>query len=134
MPSFSRRSLAKLNTAHPELQRLFLAVIIEHDCTILCGHRNKEDQDGAFADGMSLLQFPHSKHNSLPSMAVDAAPYPIDWKDTKRFIAFGFAVNAIAKKLGISIRWGGDWDGDGDLKDQRFMDLVHFEIKAAAAV
>jgi len=26
------------------------------------------------------------------------------------------------------VRWGGDWDRDTELKDNRFMDLVHIEL------
>ena len=37
-------------------------------------------------------------------------------------------IQATADKLGIKIRWGGDWDSDGDLDDQTFMDLGHFEL------
>ena len=129
MPSFSKRSMSKLMTAHPDLQRLFLAVVKEHDCTILCGHRNKEEQQGAYQDGLSMLQWDDSLHNKVPSRAIDASPYPIDWRNTERFIVYARHVLAKAKELGISIRWGGDWDGDGDMTDQRFMDLVHFELR-----
>lgn len=128
MPSFNKRSLEKLRSAHPDLQRLFLAVIAETDCTILCGHRGKEEQQGAYQDGLSKLQWPDSKHNKLPSLAVDASPYPIDWKNTERFLVFGRQVLAKANELGLKIRWGADWDMDGDTTDQRFMDLVHFEL------
>lgn len=32
-------------------------------------------------------------------------------------------------KLGIDIRWGGNWDMDGEpVTDQNFQDLVHFEL------
>jgi peptidoglycan L-alanyl-D-glutamate endopeptidase CwlK len=48
---------------------------------------------------------------------VDVAPYPIDWEDYEKFYWFGGY-----------IRWGGDWDGDGDFKDQTLVDLVHWEI------
>ena len=33
-----------------------------------------------------------------------------------------------AVELGIRLRWGGDWDGDNELRDQTFNDLVHFEV------
>jgi hypothetical protein len=35
---------------------------------------------------------------------------------------------AIAHEEGFSIRWGGDWDGDGDLTNQKFDDLFHIEL------
>ena len=31
--------------------------------------------------------------------------------------------------MGIDLIWGGDWDGDTDLNDNNFDDLVHFELK-----
>jgi hypothetical protein len=37
--------------------------------------------------------------------------------------------HAIAQEEGFHIRWGGDWDGDGDLTDQQFDDLFHIEVK-----
>jgi hypothetical protein len=30
--------------------------------------------------------------------------------------------------MGIELRWGGDWSMDFEVKDNRFDDLVHFEI------
>jgi len=29
----------------------------------------------------------------------------------------------------MKIRWGGDWDMDTQTKDNKFDDLVHFELK-----
>jgi len=141
MPSFSNRSLDKLNTCHPDLQRLFRNVIQYYDCTILEGLRTDERQYELFRQGKSKLDGEHkrSKHQSvipdderlspsLISRAVDVAPYPIDWNDTKRFYHFGGLVKGIALQLDIPIRWGGDWDGDNDLNDQTFFDLPHFEL------
>lgn len=34
----------------------------------------------------------------------------------------------IAKVLGYALRWGGDWNGNGDMLDQNFHDLPHLEI------
>lgn len=33
-----------------------------------------------------------------------------------------------AKKLGIDITWGGDWDGDGIKTDQKLYDPAHWEL------
>lgn len=128
MPKFSRKSEDKLFTCAAPLQLVFLEVIREYDCTVLCGHRSKKKQDEAFRTGHSKLCFPNSCHNSKPSMAIDVAPYPIDWNDTKRFYHFGGYVLGCAAALGWRLRWGGDWDSDFDLNDQSFMDLVHFEF------
>lgn len=61
-------------------------------------------------------------------MAVDAAPWPIDWNDTDRFLVFGGFVLGTAREQGLVIRWGGDWDSDWNLRDQTFIDLPHFEL------
>jgi len=39
----------------------------------------------------------------------------------------GVMLNA-AQEMGIRVRWGGDWDGDGSTKDQTFHDLGHYEL------
>ena len=74
------------------------------------------------------MQYPNGKHNQKPSLAIDVSPYPINWRDTKRFYYFAGVVKAAAYSLGLNIRWGGDWDSDNDFNDQTFMDLVHFEL------
>ena len=130
MPEFSLRSKAKLSQCDQRLQELFAEVIKHHDCTILEGRRSKERQDELYRTGKSKVQYPNSKHNTEPySMACDVAPYPIDWEDRKRWYFFGGFVTAMAKTMGVPIRWGGDWDSDMDLGDQTFFDLPHFEIR-----
>jgi peptidoglycan L-alanyl-D-glutamate endopeptidase CwlK len=106
-----------------------MEVVKEFDCTILCGTRSKEEQERLFLEGKSKVHFPHSKHNGSPAKAADVAPYPVDWRDIRRFYFFGGYVLAIAKQMGIDIRWGGDWDGDLQVKDQNFNDLPHFELR-----
>jgi len=61
-------------------------------------------------------------------MAVDVAPYPIDWDDLGGFYMFAGYVLRVAETMGIKIRYGGDWDGDRKTTDQRFKDLPHFEL------
>ncbi|MCF1193189.1 hypothetical protein LRR18_16490 [Mangrovimonas sp. AS39] len=134
MPRFSQASFSKLTTCHPDLQVLMYEVIKYFDCTIIEGYRNEADQERAFADGKTKLHWPHGKHNRLPSMAIDVAPYPIDWHNTKRMYWFAGYVMGIAQKLKDdgkmthSVRFGGDWDRDKDINDQTFNDLVHFEL------
>ena len=129
MPKFSKKSLSKLETCDKRLQDLFLRVVKKFDCTILEGHRSKDRQNKLFNEGKSKLKYPKGKHNSLPSKAVDVAPYPIDWNDRERFTYFAGYVLGIAYQMGLKIRWGGDWDMDTQVKDNNFDDLPHFEIK-----
>ncbi len=131
MPRFSYNSNEHLATACPQLQEIFRAVIEHYDCTIIQGHRTEIEQNEYFRTGRSKVEFPNSKHNHMPSTAVDVAPYPIDWNDKDRFYHFAGYVEGVAKMKGYRTRWGGDWDRDHDFRDQTFMDLVHFEYLGA---
>ena len=126
MPRFSASSQSKLTSCDLQLVVLFNKVIENFDCTVIEGHRSEQRQLVLYNEGKTRVK--HSKHNFNPSLAVDVAPYPINWNDTNRFYMFGGYVLGIADDLGIGIRWGGDWDGDRDIHDQSFMDLVHFEL------
>lgn len=135
MPKFSQASFSKLSTCHPDLQALFYEVVKYFDCTILEGYRNEIDQETAFANGSTKLHFPHGKHNSQPSMAVDVAPYPVRFSDEKLAIWFGGYVLGIAQKLKDEgkithgVRWGGSWDGLGKLdRPGQLSDADHFEL------
>jgi len=129
MNNFSERSLKALNTAHPDLQKLFNEVIKVIDCTVIYGHRTEAEQEDMVAKGYSKLHYPKSEHNKIPSYAVDVVPYPIDWNNRERFIFFAGIVKGIASQLNINIRWGGDWDSNNDLHDQTWMDLPHYELR-----
>jgi len=129
MSQFSRLSEERLATCHPDLVRLFREVVKIHDCMVLCGHRTEAEQMLAVRTGKSQKPWPSSKHNTVPSMAADVAPYPVDWNDRRRFDHFAGVVRGVAAQFGIRVRWGGDWDGDFDLKDQWLNDLPHFELE-----
>lgn len=121
MAKFSNLSKRRLSTCDVRLQELFNEVIKGFDCTILCGHRGKEEQDKAYAEGNSKLLFPHSKHNKMPSKAVDVMKYPIEWSDDKENYQFAKYVKKRAKLLGIKVIWGGDFHS--------FYDAPHWELK-----
>lgn len=134
MPNFGTRSQNNLATAHPDLQRLFNEVIKGYDCTVICGHRNQTDQDKAFHEGRSKVQWPNGKHNKQPSLAVDVVPWfknkpHIRWDDSEKFYHFAGYVQGVADGLGINIRSGLNWDSDDELHDQTFFDGPHFELK-----
>ncbi len=134
MPRFGQRSILQLNTCHPDLKYILEVAIEIYDFSVICGHRGKEEQNIAFTSGKSKLEFPKSKHNKSPSMAADLAPWPIDWKEYSRFRLLAGHIIGIAHVLYCKgsikhkIRWGGDWDSDKDMDDQKFKDLPHFEL------
>lgn len=131
-PKFSQTSLDRLATCHPDLQRLFMKVGERYNCTILCGHRGQGDQDAAFASGNSKLKWPDSEHNYVPSRAVDAMPYPVNWQGTKENLCklyhFVGYVLATADSMGIKIRCGADFNRNKVFFDDNFIDIVHFEL------
>ena len=134
--SLSDKEQQMLDTCDERLKELFTVVKrTGYPCKVLEGHRNKERQDEAFYKGFSKKKWPDGEHNSWPSKAVDVAPLmpdsSIDWdsKDAPaKFAHFAGIVQGIAFALGYKIRWGGDWNMNWDLKDQKFFDLPHFEI------
>ncbi len=126
MPKFGRRSKKELATAHPDLQRLFNEVIKDFDCAVICGHRGRADQEKAFADGTSKVQWPNSKHNKVPAMAVDVAPWPEMFRVEGRFYDLAIVVKATAKRLKIRIKWGGDFKAVGNLPAG--WDKPHWEL------
>tara|TARA_R100000808_G_C2144217_1_gene152015 strand:- start:1919 stop:2314 length:396 start_codon:yes stop_codon:yes gene_type:complete len=128
MPKFGKSSKKRLDTAHPHLQKIFNEVVKVIDCSVLEGHRGKELQDKYFNEGKSKVKFPNGRHNKLPSLAVDVTPYPIDWNDRERQTLFAGYVLGVASQMGINIRWGGDWNKDFSVADNRFDDFPHFEL------
>ena len=53
----------------------------------------------------------------------------LSWEKEHCLVLAGMVL-AIGKTLGHSIRWGGNWDMDGEpITDQDFQDLVHFEYR-----
>lgn len=136
MPIFNKASLAKLETCHPDLQTVMHEAIKVTDFTVIYGTRTIAEQQKLYAQGRTEKGAivthvdgvkKKSKHNYTPSLAVDVAPYPIDWKDIQRFKDLGKLVLEIATKLKAEgkitsdIVWGGNW--------KSFKDYPHFEIK-----
>ncbi len=123
------------STLSPNLQRLMRESIRRApkwlDFAITCGHRNEADQEKAFREKKSQKRWPNSKHNSLPSRAVDvrpASPFDVeDWNDRLRFARLIGFIEAVALDLDIPIRLGLDFSGDGRSIDETFVDLPHIE-------
>ena len=129
MPRYSKRSKERLATCDKRLQEVFNEVIKHVDCSILEGHRSKERQNKLYDEGRTKVRYPDGRHNFNPSRAVDVTPYPVNWEDRERQTLFAGFVLGTARSMGINLRWGGDWDQDFQVMDNRFDDFPHFEIK-----
>ena len=139
MPKFGKLSTKNLSECDPRLQKVFDEVIKNYDCSIICGHREESIQNYLYSIERTQLQFPNGKHNSKPSMAVDAIPYPVVLpnrktrpetyeKDLGRLYYFAGYVIATALQMEIKIKFGGDWNMNNNFLDNNFDDLFHFEL------
>ncbi|MBW3127286.1 M15 family metallopeptidase [Hymenobacter profundi] len=103
----------------PALRLLGLPIVTE-------GHRSAEEQDKLYARGRSapgpIVTYKRggeSKHNSLPSRALDVAFLLADGS----VVWSGVLLSKFArlmKAADVRVRWGGDWPG--------FKDRPHFEV------
>ena len=125
MPRFGKRSKERLKGVDGRLVNVANELVKIMDCTVLEGLRTKERQSKLIAEGKSKTKY--SKH--IEGKAIDIAPYPIDWEDRERFHYMGGMARGIGHALGVTVRWGGDWDSDGEVKDNNFDDLVHIELR-----
>lgn len=126
MPSFSKASLASRAKLMKPLQDIVDAAIKEIDFKILDATRGRAAQTKAYKQGNSKVTFGNSAHNYVPAVAVDLFPAPYDWDDRDSFIKLSKVIFRIAKEKGIPLRWGGDWNGDGNLSDG--WDMPHYEL------
>ena len=150
MPYFSSVSRNRLDSCHPDIHRVMSIAIDVYDFSILCGERDKEEQDRCFAEGLSQVQYPDSRHNTEPSLAVDVAPYPVRGPNdldalierlvenmapmrqimaainrkierVARFHRLAGLIQGIAIAEKVDLEWGGDF--------VNFKDLPHFQLK-----
>lgn len=128
MPKFGSTSKNRLSECDDRLQHLLNEAIKLYDFTVLEGHRGEERQNEMVEKGTSTLNWPDSKHNGYPSKAVDIAPWPVDWDNRERFYYLGGIIMGLASQFEYNIRWGGDWNQNGNFEDQSFDDLPHFEV------
>ena len=134
--SYGRKSSEALITASLNLQVVFYEALAMGliDISAIEGRRKKARQNRLFAINKSKVRWPNSKHNVLNpndlAHAVDAAPF-VDGKISDNWyhcIYLAGVIQACGEKLGIPIRWGGNWDRDGEpITDQDFQDLWHYE-------
>lgn len=130
-------SRARLSTCHPLLQILADRVVaradLPCDLTIVCGHRDRQAQNDAVRHGFSQARWPTSKHNQLPSHALDFAPLDcaskIDWVNEAGWQKTGpifeeewalMQVEGLVP-VGVTLSWGGRW--------KSFRDLPHVELR-----
>jgi peptidoglycan L-alanyl-D-glutamate endopeptidase CwlK len=143
MYKLSKTGQDKLNTCHADIQTIITKLLEVYDITVVEGTRTQEQQMQYFKEGKSRLDgiTKKSKHQSLPSMAIDIIPckegtnaFSGKVTDNYRFFYMSGLINQITYqllqegKITHNIRWGGDWNSDTIYSDETFQDLPHFEL------
>lgn len=144
---FGNTSEGRLRTMHRDLQLVFRESlkVSEVDFGIAEGHRPIERQKELYAQGRTapgrIVTYvdgvsQKGKHNEYPSEAGDIYAFvngKANWSE--RYLTYlGGVITGVARrlykegKISRPIRWGGNWDRDGNiLDDQRFVDAPHYE-------
>ena len=128
-----KTSLARLQGVDETLVNVVKRAIeiSDVDFTVLEGVRTLERQrelyaQGRTAPGKIVTWTMKSRH--IEGKAVDLVPYPLDWNDLEKFNKIKDAMFQAAKELDVNLRWGADWDGDGNYREKGEYDSPHFEI------
>lgn len=149
------RSSNVLTTCHPVLRELSYRALKKSpwDIGATSGLRNAHEQNELYRAGNSTLDgYKDRSEHQAPidgsvlddlSRAVDLAVFPGAFQESNKDVARYAVVNGIMISEFEDIAeswflqtgeryelvWGGDWDNDGDFKDQSFDDPYHWQIK-----
>ena len=65
-----------------------------------------------------------SKHNYLPSLAIDLYAYKGKYADYSKhnMTYLSLLIKEVSEEFGVEIEWGGDW--------KSFVDMPHYELKS----
>ena len=130
----SARSLKSLEGVDPKLVSVVKRAIqiTSQDFVVIEGLRTQARQDELWAQGRTkpgpIVTWTKDASSHGTGRAVDICPYPVDWNDLKKFDAIYVAMMAAAEELGVRLRYGGDWDMDGKLREKGESDSPHFEL------
>lgn len=129
--AFGERSQRRLDTIDGMLKAVIEKALSYQvmDFTILQGNRPIEEQQRLYAKGRTteggIVTYVDginnkSKHNYLPSLAVDIAPYPSLFESSdEQWGMLAGLVQAAANELKVNIIWGGNFN--------KLKDKPHFE-------
>lgn len=149
MNKFSQRSIENLKNVHPDLKKVMECAIQFSvvDFGITEGYRSPERQYQLYQQGRTTAgqvvtnidgYTRKSKHNYLPSEAVDIYIYTGDSKHTYDQNHLSYVAGVIMTvadylhRTGViknKIRWGGNWNNRGVIVEgYNLLDMPHFEI------
>lgn len=143
---FGKRSRERLHGVHPDLVLVVSRALLysEVDFAITEGMRSYERQLELVAKGRSWTE--NSRHlrqrdgysHAIDVVAagdldldgdVDTTDRSLIWSPSY-YHKIADAFMRAASELMVPLRWGGDWDCDGDTGDQQHFDGPHFELRS----
>jgi peptidoglycan L-alanyl-D-glutamate endopeptidase CwlK len=108
---------------------------------VTSGYRSLEEQAEKYGEGRKSYIYKGKEYgnprkavvsNAKPGtsyhnfgLAFDVTVFDINKNPLWNDLAAYKKVGLIAQSIGLT--WGADWDGDKDLKDEKFIDLPHFQ-------
>lgn len=123
--TLGNQSRSRLAGVHPDLVKVVVRALelSAVDFSVIEGVRTVERQKELVAAGKSKTM----KSRHITGHAVDLYPVgkPIPWEKCPVIAEAMFRASG---ELNIPIRWGGDWNMNGDSKDESFYDGPHFEL------
>lgn len=137
--NLGRSSLSNLTGVHP----LLIAVVVralkisEVDFKIIEGLRTQDRQAELYAQGRTkpgnVVTWTLNSNHFINQKtgyghAIDILPAPYDWKDLANFDKAAKAMMQAADEIGVTVRWGSDWDMDGNHRERGESDSPHFEL------
>jgi len=143
MFALGQRSMDRLVGVHPDLSKVVKRAIqlSTVDFVVIEGVRTRARQTELYAQGRTkpgpkVTWTMNSRH--IPAgdgfgHAVDLGPIKdgvIAWGDPAAFTAINTAMQAAATELGVALRWGKDWNGNGVAGEKGETDSPHWELPA----
>lgn len=134
MFKLSKRSLDTAKDCNPKIIDLIKLAItrtpIDFGVAWMGGKRTAEEQNQLFKAGNSERDgyVKISKHQSGDAidLIVFVGNKVVDNKEMLCVVAG--VMFTCAAELGIDLRWGLDWNRNGDIRDNKFNDQYHFEL------
>lgn len=123
MYNFSERSIKNLQGVHPDLVRLMKESIKDspYDFMITEGLRTVERQKEMVRTGKSqTMQSYHLVGKAVDIAILGKVKGAADW-DFVKYKKVADHIKKVAKDMGLTITWGGDW--------KKLVDGPHFQIE-----
>jgi peptidoglycan L-alanyl-D-glutamate endopeptidase CwlK len=133
--TLSERSLTRAVGVNPKLIDLILLAIrrtpIDFGVAYMGGKRTAEEQNQLFKEGYSQCDGYEklSKHQSGNAIDLNVFVNSVSVENKEMLCVIAGVMFSCASELNINLRWGLDWNMNGDIRDNKFNDMYHFEIK-----